>query len=381
MISFKKILYYFIKRKSEKEHRKYYIHKNRFYIKRYELCNQKKKKNIIKKEIDELWKYWKVYPIQYYRYNMYKSDCSLTLSEMKNYIPDFFAYYLLYPKSFKERNVLCEDKMLFYSICKGLNINQPQILFSTKEKQLLTEYQDVIDIEQAYNTIIESNAEKFFCKPTFGVGGNGIKIFNKIGNTYINNKENSILDIEYIRYLSTQDYIIQKGLIQHAIINEIYPSSINTFRIVTEYENNFNVKILFALFRMGSNGMEIDNASLGGLYTQIDILTGKFNKYAVTNEQKEFTFHPDTNFRFEGHYITAWNEILEFTKSVALKFRDIKYVGWDIAYTIDGPVLIEANNGPGVSILQDFYGGIREQFNIKNPKNLWYSENYGLKDL
>lgn len=381
MLSLKKALYYFIKKKSEKEHRKYYIHKNKFYIKEYELCNQKKKKNIIKNEINELWKYWKVYPVQYYRYSMYKSDCNLTISEMKNYIPDFFAYYLLYPKSFKERNILCEDKMLFYSICKGLNINQPQVLFSTKEKQIFTEYQDIIDIKQAYDIILESNTEKIFCKPTFGVGGKGIKVFNKRNNTYINNKDNSTLDLEYIKYLSTQDYIIQKGLTQHSIINKIYSSSINTFRIVTKYEGGSNVKILFALLRMGSNGMEIDNASSGGLYTRIDILTGELNKYAVTNEQKKFAFHPDTNYQFEGHYITVWDEILEFIKSVALKFREIKYVGWDIAYTIDGPVLIEANNGPDISILQDFYGGIRENFDIENPKEFWHSDNYSLKDL
>ena len=38
-------------------------------------------------------------------------------------------------------------------------------------------------------------------------------------------------------------------------------------------------------------------------------------------------------------------------------------------------------NGPGVSILQDSYGGLRDAFGIRNPKDYWFASNYALKNL
>lgn len=377
----KKALYFFVKRNSEKAHRAYYINKNNLYIKKYNECTQKKNPPQIKREMDALGRYWKVYPLQYYRYKMYRRDCTLTLDQMKDYIPDFFAYYLLYPKSFKERNVLCEDKMLFYSICKGLKIPQPKILFSIKNGQILSEELDVLNLQQGYEMIRNTTAQKIFCKPTFGVGGANIHVFNKQDNHYINKQDHTILDTEFLKKLSGQEYILQEGLVQHPMMNQIYPSAINTFRIVTESNGGPDIKIKFVLLRMGRGGMEIDNASSGGLYLKIDPRTGILNKFAVTNEQEEYPAHPDTNFTFEGYKVPVWDEITAFVKKAAFKFGEIQYIGWDIAYTINGPVVIEANNGPDISILQDFYKGVRVQFGIKSPKDFWYSDNYSLKDL
>ena len=378
----KKTLYFFIKKSSEKSHRLYFQLKNNYYIEQYHNCTQKKTLKRIHKEMNELWKYWKVYPIQYFRYSMYRADCNLNIIEMKNYIPDYFAYYLLYPKSFKERNTLCEDKFLFYTICQGLKINQPKTILYTKNNSFLDDNQNIITPQEAFDIIQKTDADKIFIKPRFGVGGMDIHIFSKVeNNVFINKQENSIINPEYIHKITLQDYIIQIGLRQHPIMNEIYPHSINTFRIVTEYINNSDIKILFVLLRMGHHGMEIDNATSGGLYTKIVPDNGELYKYALSNNQDKFLFHPYTNFKFEGFRIPFWNEIIEFTKNIAFKFSDIKYIGWDIAYTVNGPVVIEANNGPDISILQDFYGGLKNDFGINSPKDFWYSDDYGIKDL
>lgn len=378
----KKTLYFFIKKNSEKAHRYYFQQKNSYYVEQYNKCTQKKPTKRIHKEMNILQKYWKIYPMQYFRYNMYRADCNLNMTEMKNYIPDYFAYYLLYPKSFKERNILCEDKFIFYTICQGLKINQPETILYTKDNLYLDDNQNIITTQQAFAIIQKTNADKIFIKPRFGVGGTGIHIFNRAkNNAFINKQDNSIIDLEYINKIAQQDYIIQTGLRQHPIMNKIYPQSINTFRIVTEYINNSDIKILFVLLRMGHHGMEIDNATSGGLYTKVTPDNGELYKYALSNNQDKFLFHPYTNFKFEGFRLPFWDEIIKFTKNIAFKFSDIKYIGWDIAYTVNGPVVIEANNGPDISILQDFYGGLKNNFGISSPKFFWYSENYGIKDL
>ncbi|MFQ8806659.1 MAG: sugar-transfer associated ATP-grasp domain-containing protein [Alistipes indistinctus] len=54
----------------------------------------------------------------------------------------------------------------------------------------------------------------------------------------------------------------------------IYPHAICTFRIVTRNEKN-SVSILFSLLRVGQGAMQVDNASSGGLYMQVDAVTGQ----------------------------------------------------------------------------------------------------------
>ncbi len=104
-------------------------------------------------------------------------------------------------------------------------------------------------------------------------------------------------------------------------------------------------------------------------------------KYAISCEQKHYESHPYTGFKFEGFTVPFWQDIVSFIQIIAFKFNEIKYIGWDVAYTMNGPVIIEANNGPDISILQDCYGGVRNNFQVSSPKSYWYSEKYSIKDL
>ena len=160
----------------------------------------------------------------------------------------------------------------------------------------------------------------------------------------------------------------------------IYPHAICTFRIVTRNEKN-SVSILFSLLRVGQGAMQVDNASSGGLYMQVDAVTGKFAARAYAFDGRVHEKHPDTGFVFGDYTFPYWEELSRFVTLSAQKLNKSKYIGWDIAYTPDGPVVIEANNGPGVSILQDSYGGLRDAFGIRNPKDYWFASNYALKNL
>ena len=76
-----------------------------------------------------------------------------------------------------------------------------------------------------------------------------------------------------------------------------------------------------------------------------------------------------------------WDQVREFAISVAEKYAPIKYVGWDVALSEEGPLLIEGNNGPSIEITQDLYGGIKKYLDIDCPDDYWYSDKYSLKNL
>jgi hypothetical protein len=131
---------------------------------------------------------------------------------------------------------------------------------------------------------------------------------------------------------------------------------------------------------MGSGGQQIDNASSGGMYLKVDVETGRLADFAYNTNRDTFYAHPDSGFVFKGEIVEKWAETKAFALEVTKKFREIKYMGWDIAFSTDGPTVIELNNAPGLNIIQDCYGGLAGDLNIK-PKDWWYKKNYTLKNL
>jgi hypothetical protein len=262
---------------------------------------------------------------------------------------------------------------------KAYDIPQPGILFFFDNNKFYDSTNTPISDETVNEKLRTADASRLFVKPRFGIGGKGIYVFTKTGNGYAG-ENNTVLDAAFLeRELKDTAYIIQEGLVQDETINTIYPHSVNTFRVVTECIDG-KVRILYAILRMGSGGQQVDNASSGGLYTKVDSTTGTLADFTYTTNQSIFHSHPDTGFVFKNARIEKWQQVKALALEVALKFREIKYLGWDIAITPQGPVVIELNHRPGVGIIQDWYGGIRDDLKI-NPKDWWYKSKYTLKNI
>ena len=373
-------LYYFWKRLSEKQSRKKFEQdNNKDDIARFKKCTNKKPAAQIRREVKVLRQYWNCYPYQYYRFDFYKQDCALTIEEMKTYVPHFFIMSLYFPHSYKEYGVLCEDKLLTYAMLKSYGVPQPALLFCYDHQQVFDSTNAPLSVDEVHARIRSSTAEKLFFKPRFGLGGRGIVVFNKNAAQQFVNEAQVMLNADFFKTLGNDAYVVQEGLVQHDVMNNLYPHSVNTFRIFTQCVDG-QAQVLYALVRMGSGGQQIDNASSGGLYIKIDPATGVLAAHAFAFDRLTFDKHPDTGFIFNGAHIPVWDEAKTFTIGLAQKFREITYMGWDIAFTTTGPSVIELNNAPGIGIIQDCYGGIRDDLKI-DPKDWWYKSNYTIKNL
>lgn len=379
MHTIKEQFYFVWKKIAERQSRNHYTKHYQDEIDKFNACTEKKPAAQMRSERNALHHYWGCYPFQYIRYDMYRKDCPLSVEEMKTYVPNYFAYYLFFPKFFTSYGILTEDKSLTNSFFKAYNVRQPELLFKLAHNRFLDGENNVLT-SAAIDLLIGRNAaEKIFVKPTFGLGGRGIMVFNRKDGQFVN-KELEILSAEFIlKNLKDEHYIIQNGLVQHAEINRIYPRAINTFRIMTKVENG-KAEILYSMLRMGQKGNQIDNASQHGLACMIDKDSGKFASNGYTGLRDSVDRHPDTGFVFGDYQFPHWEEVKAFIVNVAEKFYEIKYLGWDVAYTEDGPAIIEINAGAGLEFLQDCHGGVAGGFQIDNPRKWWYSKKYFIKD-
>lgn len=147
-------------------------------------------------------------------------------------------------------------------------------------------------------------------------------------------------------YLENKHFdIVEECLIQHDSLNIMYPESINTIRVITVLVNGIS-NIIAAYLRIG-NGAHIDNFNSGGMMTRIDLITGKIMYEAVDQNNTVFHKHPITGTEIVDFQIPMWNECLELTKQAANRVPQVAYIGWDVAVTPIGPVLVEGNEFPG----------------------------------
>ena len=154
----------------------------------------------------------------------------------------------------------------------------------------------------------------------------------------------------YDNLMSKKQYLVEDCIVQHPKMSEIYPNAVNTLRIFTVTKDN-KVNIMFRSIRMGNSGNVVDNFNHGGLFTTIEE-NGIIQKPAVDKLGNIYESHPFTNTALIGYEIPLFDKAIEFVKTMAISIPEVGYVGWDIAITENGPVVVEANPFPGHDIYQ-----------------------------
>lgn len=140
-------------------------------------------------------------------------------------------------------------------------------------------------------------------------------------------------------------WLVQEYIDQHPFMSEIGPYTVNTFRVITFVDNQGCCKVQMAALRLGRQGSAADNWDKGGLSVAVDLESGRLGK-AVSKPSYggEWTAcHPDTQVRLEGRVVPGWQSIMEVCERAARSISGVRSVGWDIAYTSTGPVIIEGN--------------------------------------
>lgn len=185
-----------------------------------------------------------------------------------------------------------------------------------------------------------------FAKQTETFGGQGITRELVSAETDYNELFNRLMD--------NKQYLIEDAIVQHSKMNELYSGSVNTLRMVTLVDNDNVPHFMYALIRMGQKGAKVDNISSGGMYAPVNekgiITHAAFcDKEGICHD-----VHPTSGTKLIGFEIPYFAEAVELVKKAALVVPGMRYVGWDIAITEKGPILVEGNNFPSYDMVQNY---------------------------
>lgn len=306
-----------------------------------------------------LWKEKKELPLYYFKF-LYRKD----VTNIKDYLSTKQASRIQHSENLHRKEYLdiISNKLVFSLFCSRNSLPVPELISYNFRNSFFwnNECYEVSNEEDLYSffkkVFEKTKKERLFLKRFSLYGGKGACIVRKsflMEDVKKNAKE-----------IINNDHIHEEVLVQHVEIDRIHPNCLNTLRVETYIDKHNKTHILSAYMRFGTGNSVVDNATSGGIYVGIDMLNGTLKDTALQEVHfggNDFEEHPDSNFIFKGFKVPFFKEVCELVLK-ATDFLPDRFIGWDIAVTNDGPIIIEANEYPDLSVSGTAYGGY-----LKNP--------------
>lgn len=156
------------------------------------------------------------------------------------------------------------------------------------------------------------------------------------------------------------DCVVEPYIEQHETLNALGPGAVSCIRMITICDKG-EVNLVLHYFFVPASGARNSHTNQGAIMIGVN----KLGELAETGLQLNIhrgkrKVHPDTGIVFKGFKIPFWKEATELVINAHKRFPKIHSIGWDVAISKDGPLIIEANQHWGPHNFQFVYGPGRE---------------------
>lgn len=203
-------------------------------------------------------------------------------------------------------------------------------------------------------------AADLFVKRTRGRGGVRAGLWRYAHGRY-HDRDGRVLDekalMAEVTMLSRREpFIIQRREVNHPGIADLSPTALATIRIVTVINEQGVAEPIRAAFRMGKAADSIvDNFHAGGIASAVEIETGRLGPATDLGQYPSVGWldaHPATGAAITGRTLPLWPELRDLAARAHGHFADRLVIGWDVALTPQGLVIVEGNAATDVDIIQ-----------------------------
>lgn len=177
--------------------------------------------------------------------------------------------------------------------------------------------------------------EALFAKPRDGECGHGCQL--------IRTADYPDGEALYAYLKSGGFYMLEDVIRQHPDVAKLHSSSVNCMRIITLLDDDGQPHCLYAVQKIGLNGSFIDNNCM---FAPVDLETGELLYSPHSGDTTKgivYEKHPNTGITLKGYRIPFVKEAVAMCLEAARIVPQVRYVGWDVATTPDGPEFVEGN--------------------------------------
>ena len=130
---------------------------------------------------------------------------------------------------------------------------------------------------------------------------------------------------------------------QHPDVEALHPGSVNCQRVITLLDDGGEPHCLYVVQKMGLGDSFVD---CNCLYAPVDTETGKIKFPGHSGNTPlgiVYDEQPDTHVKLVGYQLPFVKEAVAMCLEAAKVVPQVRYVGWDVAISKDGPEFIEGN--------------------------------------
>ena len=198
-----------------------------------------------------------------------------------------------------------------------------------------------------------------FGKPVRGSQALGSVLITgvKDGMARLGNGQNvAVADLaDEIARNTTYGYVLQDAVTPHPQIAALTGSqTLSTIRVVTVNHDD-RPEVLYTVWKLPSATAMSDNFwQKGSLISLVDPASGTVQKirYGSGPETQWVDTHPVTGAPLRGLTLPCWQSVLDLATAAHAVVPDNGILGWDIAITPEGALLIECNENTGHALYQ-----------------------------
>nr|WP_235584468.1 sugar-transfer associated ATP-grasp domain-containing protein [Massilia sp. MS-15] len=270
-----------------------------------------------------------------------------------------------------EARKLADDKVLFHDHCRAHGVaTAPILALVTPGERAGTAIPHVYSPAAMARLFVPG---RYFLKPSDGSHGKGnFSLCVDADGLHWSGRHGTYED--FFSYCAeilqrTSALIVQPCLMNHQAIRDItHARGLSTIRVVT-FRKGDAIDVAAACLRIVVGDSEVDNFShgeSGNLVSAIDVESGRLITAIGSRSRRwprmvDVPHHPASKARILDVRMPHWDEVIALVRKAHGTIGGLHTVGWDVAITTDGPLIVEANWRYDVDILQVAYKkGFRE---------------------
>jgi len=258
---------------------------------------------------------------------------------------------------------LSEQKLIFYEYAEALGIPVPALYGAVGRAGGWSRVSGrVVGDREAFAAFVAADLPaEFIVKPAWGLLGLDIHAFARDGEGLRDSAGGAVDPCElHDRLLASPRfdlYVVQERLRNHPAVEELVESpTLQTVRLNTLVRRDGSVALLGCMMKLATGSGDADNyrsGATGNGLTDVDAEAGTLGPLMIPRREgpgyETTSFVPGTDRRVEGWRIPLFEEARALVIESAPHFLPMRTLGWDIAITPAGPVVVETNNYWGMS--------------------------------
>jgi hypothetical protein len=246
-----------------------------------------------------------------------------------------------------ERRINLGDKLQFLAWCARTNLPHAAPVMLIEDGQVIWQTGNLLDLDQ-----------DLFAKPRTGRGASGVRMYRRISAFRYEDEAGRRLTLgaiasDLIRRFGTRNVMVLPRLRNHPDLAPLASESLITIRAVTCLDERQQPELVLAYLRVLAK-LEPDwpvKKPISEYAAAVDLTDGMLS--AMTGDKPECLSqwherHPVTGAAITGRSVPCWSAVAALAERAHRVTRDRVLVGWDIAITPAGPLLLEGNSYPDV---------------------------------